>query len=1427
VISTYPALLDYEIAWNVGPLEAAVPALFSSITARVLRPWDTSAGKQYELNQGEAGEWHPALDNRDGALDPTNPSSPYWPNVVPYRPARIRAVVGVNALTVDQATAGEGTGFLGAIPPRMHVVNDFGYPLTIVTSGSAYVGSQVYQAVLPSTAGADSTILMVQQVPVIPGGWYSFQGLAQITAGSTAPANAAILWFDLNGDALTPAGGTAETLTSGAGSWTDLTVSGQAPTNAYSASLKLEITAAVSAQTTVLVDALQWEGSQTPTSWQMPQALSQNLLPRAIATGTQSINPVSDEAANWFYPEAGSVGQATFLTAAPSGQTTACAWTTPAGTTSSEHLYAGVANALATASGPVQDIVPVTAGTEYTGSVYLLRAASADSTVQITLGWRWFDQYGDILAAPAGTAVTLSTSAWVRAACTGTAPTGAAWARPRIYITTPASTTAQNTVYSTGWQFEAAASASTWADPGVTKYVFTGFVEQYPLKWRLSQTWGEDDAVMVDVLGGLGVDLLLDPFVEECQALSPTFLYQLNDPAGVSTVVDVTGNCPAGVITAGPAGAGSLTMGSSVTSVIEGLEFIGGAGPVAEFANSPSTATQSALTYIALYAPSTTPNYGLDISLGAPAIEWTRMISFCATAVPAHPMYLWSATMSTAQSILPNEITFWIDASGHLNLTVVCETTFTQTYSSQSYCDGNWHLASISVDNVTGTSVTTSIDGVVTTSTASASVNACFMGRDVIGAFVQDPQPIANGGLSASVAFAVQFPFILTTAQIENLYGSWRTASSGESTGARTARILAWAGYPGATAIDTGATTDMGPATDTTGSSVLDALNLVATTENGNVYAASDGKITFKARTDRYNQVNPMFVFGEHIALGEWPYEDVQLPVDPVQTYNDVQVTQYSPYSQYNSFDVLGAEQVAYAYGKASQQDNFQRTLQQTVNVQNFAECQYAADYLLGQYQTPTMRAKALKLHPSAVPGLFAVCLALTEGTRIRTMKRPPWSDDVIEFDGFVERIEWSKPNPNDVYVTLECSPANRAEYWVLAALHTTLNAQASSGQDQITINALPDAALNELAASLPAGYQLVLDPGTAIAETVTLAPGGIPATTPGYTTATLTCTANLLYTHQPGATVCEVLPGGYTNPATWDSASVLGAAYTTFAVGASAGANTITVGPLADAGTNPLALDWLPGTLLSLSPGTADWEGYNLLTPNQATAGQGVYPLAVGASGSLVGIGGALGTPTVASSGSAFVGDQVWQVSVGASGTNGFRLAHVTIPAVPDQEYTWSVYVRSLTSGANPSLAAQALFLSQAQASLQTTNGTTSTLTGSSSATWTRVTVTATAPADTAWLVVGIPLTATGPSSAWTFQASGLQAEPNSSASTYQTCPQVLEVAPGPTNYTECIVTLANDLASNHSAGDWVCDQLPAGYSSPTAVPAMTRLAY
>ncbi len=90
---TYP-LFDDQVAWSLDPnavvSQATLNAAWTSLGRRTLTAAGFTQGRQYELGQAQPGIGTYALRNNDEALNPSNTSGTYYPNVLPYR--RMRAV---------------------------------------------------------------------------------------------------------------------------------------------------------------------------------------------------------------------------------------------------------------------------------------------------------------------------------------------------------------------------------------------------------------------------------------------------------------------------------------------------------------------------------------------------------------------------------------------------------------------------------------------------------------------------------------------------------------------------------------------------------------------------------------------------------------------------------------------------------------------------------------------------------------------------------------------------------------------------------------------------------------------------------------------------------------------------------------------------------------------------------------------------------------------------------------------------------------------------------------------------------------------------------------------------------------------------------------------------------------------------------------
>ncbi|WP_214103240.1 LamG-like jellyroll fold domain-containing protein [Acrocarpospora catenulata] len=83
-------IVRFEAGFGSGQQAPRDEITWTNLTTRLLS-LDTSHGKQFELSGVEAGTSQLRLRNDDGALDPENASSPYWPDVLDYTPVRVTA----------------------------------------------------------------------------------------------------------------------------------------------------------------------------------------------------------------------------------------------------------------------------------------------------------------------------------------------------------------------------------------------------------------------------------------------------------------------------------------------------------------------------------------------------------------------------------------------------------------------------------------------------------------------------------------------------------------------------------------------------------------------------------------------------------------------------------------------------------------------------------------------------------------------------------------------------------------------------------------------------------------------------------------------------------------------------------------------------------------------------------------------------------------------------------------------------------------------------------------------------------------------------------------------------------------------------------------------------------------------------------------
>jgi hypothetical protein len=768
------------------------------------------------------------------------------------------------------------------------------------------------------------------------------------------------------------------------------------------------------------------------------------------------------------------------------------------------------------------DVPAIRPGKQVTFSLWVANTtASTSTTVLPYIAWLNADG-SQVFGNGSSTAITgaSGTPAWQRLTVTATAPTTGAVYGMRIGFNVGATTTAASTIIVDGLQVEWASTATTWVSPGKWYPIFSGFTERWATQWANDGTYEEVTPTAVDAFALLSQVQLKEVFQEEIDSHSPRFCYPLGDAVGSTSFADESGNFRALPAVLSKTGNGNLSAGNSVTSASATGAFTGSTGTVVTLAppipgsgTNPNPATVLDLTAVGINGP------------GNPA-GWTRMVAFRATSLPSDRLVIWETrTDDFGDGTFDGHIRValgsdgWLRVNANANLT---DYNFSLAFQSGvNVADGNWHLFMFGFD---ASHFRTSLDGVQSTSTGSGLVMT-NPPVDCLGALWVPRTKTATDVYKGDLAFVTEFPTLLSEADMGQLYSTWKSSASGESSSARYSRILRYAGYTGASNIGTGLTASMGPADSLSGGDAMSALSDVVTTENGEHFVSADGTITFLGRGVRYNALTPALTFGD--GTGELPYEDLQLDFDSTHLSNSATVTQ-QPTG--NNFTASDAASIA-AY--------YTRTLTRTINTTSAFEAQDAANYFVSRYKQPLTRVQSIKLHPSANTALWAPLLALELGTRVRINRRP-FGAPMVSIDCFVEQISWDMNADNEAYVTLQCSPIDANPYGQFAPWHTTLNTPASIGVTSIIVNASADNT-NPLSAQLPAGTQLILGLGTANQETVTVA--GISGTSSGWTTALVGLTVATTKAHSVGDIICEVLPSGVTDPTYLDSAEKFGTA--------------------------------------------------------------------------------------------------------------------------------------------------------------------------------------------------------------------------------------------------------------------------------------------
>jgi len=135
-LPTLSVQLGRQSGWLLGAEELGIGTILGPITTWVditsrVRSLNIRRGRQHELNRVEAGTMSVTLINQDGAFNPLNDGSVYWPDIRPMIPIRVQATFSTitynlfNGFAEAWPATWEGAAVQGNDNVQLHVVDAF------------------------------------------------------------------------------------------------------------------------------------------------------------------------------------------------------------------------------------------------------------------------------------------------------------------------------------------------------------------------------------------------------------------------------------------------------------------------------------------------------------------------------------------------------------------------------------------------------------------------------------------------------------------------------------------------------------------------------------------------------------------------------------------------------------------------------------------------------------------------------------------------------------------------------------------------------------------------------------------------------------------------------------------------------------------------------------------------------------------------------------------------------------------------------------------------------------------------------------------------------------------------------------------------------------------------------------------------------
>jgi hypothetical protein len=722
-----------------------------------------------------------------------------------------------------------------------------------------------------------------------------------------------------------------------------------------------------------------------------------------------------------YWPLSGNLYNTTVFAAYDSSfESTVGAFTAAGGTTlaqSTAQAWVGTHSLLVTQGSASSGAWPTVALDTVPGMVHTIGVQvylTGTATVQL--------QVPDASGATKTSATASTTGVWTRLTVTFTA------ADCLTTLTIAGAGTTTPTYYLDGVQYEFGATASAYTATGPRRYrLFVGYVEQWPQDWDKGGQRGIRKIECVDALGILSRTGITQSYAATIAGDNPLVSIPFDNTSSMTTATIGTGMTGGLPVELPNSSNGAMQWGGDTN--IDGTKAL--TINQRNAANPPNAGgfTGNFTFFDIVNRPISISTTGATVEIWARNSSGVNEFMGLAEGIDSTNGNVSGSYMDIETNggklgfhlVDPPSSTSWLINVSGVNGAVT------------GYPDGQWHYYALTVFN-NGAGLALTVDG--------AELDfAISMGVKQIGYLVDAYAHAYTGWGDPQSQFSIARMAVYTRdigSSARNNHYLRGIGYRGELSGARVFRLLT--SYWSAANWANSGNGYLAMANDFSydGRFVLDVIQEITDSENGQFYSAGSGLPTWEDRTARYLIQTPLYVFGEHADAGEIPYVPLKYGFDPNYTYSGA--TLERPDS---------TVPLIYPNPPVANPPYGQRILTKTVQCTNDFDLQQAAQFYTTRYGKTKLRVKKMTVTPSALnpttrPNAWPAVLG-AEISQRHTVTRRTSAGVTMTGDHYIESINHKISAKTLTWQTdLEMSPVFVPRAWVLGdATYGTLGSNA------------------------------------------------------------------------------------------------------------------------------------------------------------------------------------------------------------------------------------------------------------------------------------------------------------------------------------------------------------------------------------------------